>query len=292
MFKRLLTRMIVWCCAFTAACAPSLLPLPATEIRPYAVQSEPDLQLVQRWSRQFATGAFTTRAGITIPYRYVRPAVKARVPLVLILHGSGAMGTDNRGQLGPFAAAWAQPGMPPAMIVVPQVAERSADYHTDRNGQFASSPGPSFPALVELIDALRRDASVDPRRVHLVGFSMGASAALQLALARPGQFASIIAFSPVPPERDAAARLVNQPLTLVHGDADTENPFSADSAWVGALRAAGGQPRFIVYQGMGHQVPPDMITAVDWRAALLTHPTDKGPRDAGALAAAPLNQPQ
>jgi predicted esterase len=224
---------------------------------------------VQRWSQQFAAGAFTTRAGVSVPYRYVRPAVAGRVPLVVILHGSEAMGTDNRSQLGPFAAAWAQPGIPPAMIVVPQVAERSAVYRTDRDGLLASMPGPSFPALFELIDALRGDPSVDPRRIHLVGFSMGASAALQLALARPGQFASITAFSPVPPEQAAAARLAHQPLTLVHGDADTENPFTADAAWVDALQRAGGQPRFIVYRGMDHRVPPDMITAADWRAALL-----------------------
>ena len=32
-----------------------------------------------------------------------------------------------------------------------------------------------------------------------------------------------------------------------------------------ALRAAGGRPRFVAYQGMGHEVPPDTALAADWR---------------------------
>ncbi len=258
------------CCACMTACAFSRPSAPlATEVRPYKFQGAPDQNLVQQWSERFEFSAFTSPNGFTLPYRLMRPSVPRRAPLVVILHGSGAIGTDNRSQLGAFAGAWAQSGIGTAMIVVPQVAERSANYRIDRDGLPSSVIGPSFPALLELVDALSRDPAVDPRRVHLVGFSMGGSAVLQLALARPGKFASITAFSPVPPPRNAARRLAGESVTLVHGDADAENPLAADSAWVEALRASGGRPRLVLYRGMDHRVPPDMMTAADWRAALL-----------------------
>jgi dipeptidyl aminopeptidase/acylaminoacyl peptidase len=77
-----------------------------------------------------------------------------------------------------------------------------------------------------------------------------------------------VGFSPVPPARELAKNAATEPVMLIHGSADTENPFEADYLWVQALTAAGGQPRFIVYDSMDHRVPPDMVVGADWRAWL------------------------
>jgi predicted peptidase len=46
------------------------------------------------------------------PYRILRPAELAggrTHPLVVLFHGSGAIGTDNISQVGPLAKSWASP---------------------------------------------------------------------------------------------------------------------------------------------------------------------------------------
>ena len=261
--------MLLTACLMGAACTSAGPGGHSTmEIRAFRERPPPTEEVLRGWASQFTAGSFTSRNGMTIPYRILgHPAGSAPLPLVFVLHGSGAMGTNNRSQLGPFGASWANVAGR-AIVVVPQVASRSANYRRGKDGLPESMPGPSFVALLELIDARMADAGVDRARVHLVGFSMGGSAALQVALHRPGSFASVVSFSPVPPPRSQATALARQELTLVHGDADTENPFAADAAWVEALRGAGGQPHFVVYRGMGHQVPDDMLHAADWRLAM------------------------
>lgn len=240
---------------------------PDLTVRPY-VSTTVDASRVEAWSAAYEPHSFRTRDGAVVPYRLSRPRAKGRLPLVVMLHGSGAIGTDNRSQLGPFTLGWSHPAPAsetPAIVAVPQLASRSVDYQPDADGLPASRPGESFPALLALLDALAEDPAVDSRRIYLVGFSMGASTALQAVLARPGRFAAVVAFSPVSPPRGLAGRFAGTPLLLVHGDADTDNPFAADRAFVEALSAAGVEARFIVYAGMDHRVPPDMLFATDWR---------------------------
>ena len=188
------------------------------------------------------------------------------------------MGSDNKTQLGPFAASWAQllddPDAP--IVLVPQVPVRSADYQLCGGSPCASRPGPSFEPLLQLFDTFAAQGAVDRNRIYVVGFSMGASAALQLALARPKLIAGMVLFSPVPPSTDRAADLRLLPLLVVHGSGDTENPFNVMHAWIEQLKASGGKTEMSVREGMQHQVPDDMLVDVGWRRRLLQRRT--GPR--------------
>ena len=207
-----------------------------------------------------------------LPYRVARPRLASRRPLVLVLHGSGAMGLDNESQMGPFAATWAQlvsdPSDPP-IVVVPQVARRSADYILCKGAPCESKPGPSFNSLLQLFDRFVADRHVDRRRIYVVGFSMGGSAALQLALARPGRIAGIVAFAPVPPSPSKIRAMRQQQVTVIHGSADKENPYTVMRAWMERSAAAGGAARICVRAGLGHQVPDDMLRDTRWRRELL-----------------------
>jgi predicted esterase len=250
-----------------AACTVGTPSKAEPTVRPYSA-SVVDTSQADGWIQSFEPHSFQAPDGAVVPYRLLKPRAAGRLPLVVMLHGSGAIGADNRSQLGAFTMGWAHPAPAaetPAIVAIPQATSRSANYLTDADGLPASRPGDSFPGLLALIDNLARDPAVDPKRIYLVGFSMGASTALQAALQHPGRFAGVVAFSPVPPPRADARRLAGTPLMLVHGDADTDNPFAADKAFVEALTAAGAEPRFIVHAGMDHRVPPDMLFATDWR---------------------------
>jgi predicted peptidase len=196
-----------------------------------------------------------------------------RYPLVIVLHGSGAIGSDNLRQLGQLALSWAALDIRssfPAYVLAPQFPERSANYQPSAaDGLLAAQAGPHIPALTALVAELSQRYPIDTRRIYITGFSMGGSAATQAILQQPGMFAAAVTFSGVPPERSTAAQLAKTPLLIVHGNADSENPIAPDRAMVAAMQhQPGARIRFLEYQGMDHQIPADMLLAKTWRTWL------------------------
>ena len=113
----------------------------------------------------------------------------------------------------------------PAYVVVPQTRDRSANYINDTHGLRVSQPGAPLADVLALVDELMRRHPIDPARVYALGFSMGASAAMDAAVARPGLFAAMVALSGVPPERSLARAVAHVPTLLIHGDYDQENAY-------------------------------------------------------------------
>lgn len=274
----LLACLLLGACASTPA--PDRAPAPklAVETRNYATTplspTPADLPPLEA----FAADSFTGPDGVRLPYRLLSPATKEKLPLVVILHGSGAVGHDNRAQMGPFVRGWARPGVAktfPAFVLAPQASTRTANYAKGPDRLLASRPGASLPAVLALIDDLSARLPIDTDRIYLVGFSMGGSAAMNAAALAPGKFAAVAAFSGVPPERALAAKVAPTPVMIVHGDKDRENPYAPDLAWAGALANAGGNVRFVSYSGMAHVVPPDMMHDDAWRAWLFSQKRKK-----------------
>lgn len=246
--------------------------------RSTAATQAANIALLQKLDREAWSAGRFVAGDQALPYRLLPPTViddGKRYPLVLVLHGSGAIGSDNLGQLGPLALSWSTPHIRaafPAYVLAPQFPERSANYRpSEADGLLAAQAGPHIPTLTALVADLRKRYPIDARRIYITGFSMGASAATQALLQQPGMFAAAVAFSGVPPERGVAAHLAKTPLLIVHGNADDENPIAPDRAMVTALqRQPGAKVRFLEYQHMGHQVPTDMLLAREWRSWLLS----------------------
>ena len=222
----------------------------------------------------FAEGVYVAGSGVRLPYRLLaplRPVPGRRYPLVVQLHGSGAIGTDNRAQLGPFAMAWSAPRTRerfPAYVLVPHFPARTAAYEQvrAREGVPASRALPPLAAALALVDSLRLALPVDTTRVYAVGFSMGGSSVWHALLDRPTTFAGAVAIAGVPPDAAALQRLPRVPLLLVHGTADTENPYaSARSAFETLAPAARAVVEFRAYPDLAHAIPPDVLTGHWWR---------------------------
>lgn len=252
----------LWLCTLSGV-AQELISAPTTAT---AIPQETEAEIAQR-KALFQQGSFSSKKGLTIPYRMLaprRPISGSKYPLVLILHGSGAIGRDNEAQLGLFVQSWARPEIAerfPAYVLAPQFPTRSAVYAPSKeDGLLASASTPALAAGLELVQKLSRKLPIDRSRIYIVGFSMGASAGWHSLLLQPGFFAAAVLISGVPPERTRANELSNYPLLITHGNADQENPFAPDKAMFLALQKAGAtQIRFREYDKADHIVPPDIF---------------------------------
>jgi predicted peptidase len=236
------------------------------------VEKENERKIAAAPAAQFSAGDFTATNGVKIVYRLLAPATTKRekLPLVVMMHGSGQIGTDNQKQLGWLARSWAHPDIQPrfpAYVLVPQVPARSADYQPAKDdGVQASFARPPLEAVMQLVEHAIKNNDVDASRVYIAGFSMGASGAWNALVLRPDLLAAALPIAGVAPDRQLASVIAKTPVMIVHGNADTDNPIASDRAMFAALRALPSpQVQFKEYAGLGHSVPADMVFAMAWR---------------------------
>lgn len=222
----------------------------------------------------FGQGTFAASNGIVLPYRMLTPpgmAPGVRYPLVLQLHGSGGIGTDNLLQLDRLAKTWAMPEIRAryaSYVLVPQFPVRSANYGPQSPDQHAQHSAALIAAL-ELVEKFSRENAVDRARIYALGFSMGGSAAWLAPVLKPDLFAAIIPISGIAPANGSAALLQELPIWVMHGNADAENPIVADRRLTNAIGERGGNRiLFREYAGLDHQLPADIYPGYWWRTWL------------------------
>lgn len=220
---------------------------------------------------EFEDHSFTSSRSAKLPYRLLRPSrlQPGKIyPLVLQLHGSGGIGTDNVSQLERMAKSWAMPDLREryqAFILIPQFPIRSANYGPASPDQFAIS-SPALQDAVELIKEFSSANPIDPSRIYVTGFSMGGSASWLLPVLAPDLFAAIVPISGVAPNSEQAKGFLDLPVYAIHGSADTDNPIYADRRFVAAIVSQGGRvAKLREYRGLEHQPPSDMYPGFWWR---------------------------
>jgi len=164
-----------------------------------------------------------------------------RAPLILFLHGAGERGADLQRVKAhglPKVLAARNPFPEPAFVVAPQCS--------------ANSWWPlELAALEALLDEVQAQHPIDTVRIYLTGLSMGGYGAWHLALKNPARFAALIPVcgGGIPP---LAHKLRALPIWAFHGADDAVVPLAASENMVDAVRKTGGQVRFTVYPGVGH----------------------------------------
>lgn len=224
---------------------------------------------------QFQSGQFMAADGSVLPYRLLVPShlkAGASYPLVVQLHGSGGIGTDNRSQLDRMAMSWAMPDVRDryqAYVLVPQFPVRSAQYGP-ASPQQKSEPTSALKSALELVKQFSREHPVDVSRIYAAGFSMGGSAAWLLPSLDPDLLAAIVPVSGVAPDDALAGLYRHLPVLVMHGNADTENPITADERFFRTVTNRGGRTmRFREYDGLEHRPPQDIYPGFWWRDWLM-----------------------
>lgn len=202
-----------------------------------------------------------------LPYRLLTPLDSyqgqpaARAPLVVLLHGAGERGDDNRAQLKNGAAELL--GDPvarryyPCYFALPQCPEGRRWVEVDWTAASHSLPrSPSGPlaAVLALIAHLKKSQPIDPDRVYVIGLSMGGYGVWDLISRGPEQIAAAVAVCGGGDESQAP-RLVKPrelPLWAFHGARDEVVPVTRSRKMIEALKRAGGSPRYTEYPDVGH----------------------------------------
>lgn len=193
-------------------------------------------------SEDYTKGEFRKR-NTRIPYRLLLPGDKknnVKYPLVITLHNSSRVGTDNQAQLEPLARIWLREDIRkayPCLVLAPQFSGRSSTYAPDKNQVLISSPSDEVSALSDLVHELMNDyPQIDAERVYLVGYSMGGSTVQNLLRYMGGSVAAVVSIAAVP-DKKAARYMKRLPIWLIHGKLDTENPFLGSEIlyrWLGS----------------------------------------------------------
>ena len=163
-------------------------------------------------------------------------------PLVVYLHGKGNR-VLTREHLG-FAAACAKPANyaeRPCFILAPQCP--------DENG-WGGATGANF--LKTLKDAMRQ-LPIDPDRVYLTGYSMGAYGTFTFLNDEPRMFAAAI---PIAGGGNVAIarNLRRVPVWIFHGEKDQTVPPTDSRAMAKALEKMNAPAKYTEFPGEGHGI--------------------------------------
>lgn len=207
----------------------------------------------------FEPRTFTGASGATLPYQLLKPAAPAsgKLPLVLFLHGAGERGTNNTAQLKNGVKVFLDPANRtkfPAYVVAPQCPENKQwvdmPWGADKGTQ-PTNPSAPMQLVIELLDSLEKELPIDTDRVYVTGLSMGGYGTWDLITRFPNRFA---ASAPVCGGGDeaVAAKASNVPVWAFHSDDDTVVKTIRSRNMIAALKAAGAQPKYFEYWGLGH----------------------------------------
>lgn len=230
---------------FTVAMTAIILPAMA------AAAYQPPLE-------RYAARVHKNEKGEKMPYRLFVPKnydPAQKYPLILWLHGARGRGTDNKRQIS-GANAWATTVLSsdenqaqyPAIIVAPQCPRR-------RLWDQWSTPTLSreFRQVMEILEALQQEFSIDEQRIYIAGESMGGFGTWMFIIKRPNLFAAAVPMCGGGNPSDVH-KVVHLPIWVFHGKADRTVPVRRSRQMVEALRKAGGQPIYTEYPKVKHDV--------------------------------------
>lgn len=212
------------------------------------------------WNKRVLTDA-TGKLPAGLPYRLWVPKdydAKQKYPLVVYLHGAGERGTDNEKHIAKNGAPTLVNELQvkqQCFVLAPQVPDgkRWVEVNWGEKEPHKMPVEPSEPMrlLLQVLDELPTEFSLDDKRFYLTGLSMGGFGTWDLLVRRPQLFAAAIAICGG--ADNATAPLIKHiPVWAFHGDADNVVFVGRTRGMVEAMKAAGADIKYTEYPGVGH----------------------------------------
>jgi len=216
--------------------------------------------VVEDPQKLFEPREFVGTNGQSLKYRLLKPApynADRQYPLVIFLHGAGERGDDNLVQLKHGMADFCKSKWRekyPCYVVAPQCPTGKKWVEVDWSAPTSEMPAKASDSLqlvFDLVDTMVRDSAVNPNRIIITGLSMGGYGTWDALARRPNFFAAAV---PICGGGDpkTASKFPHVPLWCFHGDEDKAVPVKRSIEMIESLKAAGGEPKYTEYPGVGH----------------------------------------
>ena len=182
-----------------------------------------------------------------------------RYPLVIYLHGAGMRGESTEPLRNNVSFCNLEKHQSRGYILLAPLCSVK-----DWNETMSS--------LIELVDFMRQQDYIDPKRVHLTGNSMGGYGTWELASLRPEWFASIMPLCGGGLSW-MTAQLVDMPVRAFHGICDTVIDPAESLQMIKTLNRKGGNGELILFPKLGHNCWETVYTTeanYDWLLAFTT----------------------
>ena len=186
---------------------------------------------------------------ITLPYRIYVPFhydPRKRYPLLLNLHGAGNRGSDNKRHLLFINRILSDPELEidQAIILYPHCSLENKWVHTDWTaGSYDLTKMPEseeLKAVLELVELVKKQYSIDESRMYLMGYSMGGYGTWNILMNHPDLFTAAVPMCGAG-DPNQAERIKNIPIWAVHGAKDPIVPVSGSRDMAAALEKAGAR---------------------------------------------------
>ena len=208
----------------------------------------------------FRPETFALTDSNSISYQVLIPADydgKTPAPLLLFLHGAGERGSDNRAQLIHGRAMMEAVAKKYGCIVVaPQCPKEKqwVEVHWGlKEHRMPVEPSDPMAAVIGALDRLAERYSIDPKRVYVMGLSMGGYGTWDAIQRYPGRFAAAV---PICGGGDShgAQIMKKTPIWAFHGDKDGAVPVDRSRQMVEALKKIDVDIKYTEYAGAGHGI--------------------------------------
>ena len=209
---------------------------------------------------EYEAAVFKGEGDKTLNYRLLKPQnydAAKKYPLVLFLHGAGERGNDNKAQLKHVAGVFLLPENRekfPCFVLAPQCPsnEKWADVNWGAKTHSLPEKAASSMALtLATIEQLKKQYSIDGKRLYVMGLSMGGYGTWDVVARYPEMFAAAVPICGGGDEAQAE-KLVKLPIWCFHGGNDTVVPTARSRNMIEAIKKAGGNPKYTEFPGVGH----------------------------------------
>ncbi len=187
-------------------------------------------------------------------YRLFTPETEEeKVPLILYLHGAGAIGDDNITHITTKdAASFVTEEMQelhPCYVLAPQLPERytaAGESPADEQSAKGWTDEEVQEALMETIEEIAgTNGNVDMDRIYITGHFMGALGVWGMIAAYPDVFAAAVPISGL--WDGSVDDLVDLPIWIFHGEKDEVVPVNRETMLRDRLEELGGNVRMTIY---------------------------------------------
>jgi predicted peptidase len=211
----------------------------------------------KEWEDMLEKRTYKDKDDKTLPYRLLKPDnydPKEKYALVLFLHGAGECGTDNKAQLKNSVVEFTKDENRknyPCFLAVPQCPSRNVGWSDFRSKTPGKQPSDAARLALEIVGALQKEFSIDPKRLYITGLSMGGYGTWDIITRNPDLFGAAV---PVCGGGDPAQaeKIAKIPIWAFHGGKDPVVKPERSREMVEALKKAGGEPKYTEYPDVGH----------------------------------------